>query len=54
MLAVTEDNVALIVAKKFLHSLVRLLAIELSDPVIGGEETSERANKNKTAIVLIQ
>ena len=52
--AVTEDNVALIVAKKFLHSLVRLLAIELSDPVIGGEETNERANKNKSAIVLIQ
>lgn len=52
--AVTKDNVALVLAKKFLHSLVRLLAIELSDPVIGGEETSERANKNKNAIVLIQ
>ena len=51
---VTEVNVALIVAKKFLHSLVRLLAIELSDPVIGGEETSERANKNKSVTVLIQ
>ena len=51
---VTEDNVALIVVKKFIHSIVRLLAIELSDPVIGGEENSERANKNKSVIVLIQ
>lgn len=51
---VTEVNVALIVGKKFLHSLVRLLAIELSDPVIGGEEASERTNKNKSVITLIQ
>ena len=51
---VTEANVALIVGKKFLHSLVRLLAMELSDPVIGGEEASERVNKNKSVIVLIQ
>lgn len=48
---VTEDNVALIVGKKFLHSLVRLLAIELSDPVIGGDEASERT---KSVIILIQ
>jgi len=51
---VTEVNVALVVGKKFLHSLVRLLAIELSDPIIGGEEASERANKNKNVILLIQ
>ena len=51
---VTEVNVALIVGKKFLHSLVRLLAIELSDPIIGGEEAGERANKNKNVILLIQ
>ena len=51
---VTEANVALIVGKKFLHSLVRLLAIELSDPVIQGEETSERNNQNKNIMALIQ
>lgn len=52
--AITEVNVALIVGKKFLHSLVRLLAIELSDAVIGGDDTNERASKNKSVIVLIQ
>ena len=51
---ITEVNVALIVGKKFLHSLVRLLAIELSDPVIGGEEVNERTSKNKSVVVLIQ
>ena len=51
---ITEANVALIVGKKMLHSLVRLLAIELSDPIIGGEEANERASKNKSVIVLIQ
>lgn len=52
--AVTENNVALIVSKKFLHSLVRLLAIELSDPVIEGEETNKRTNRTKNMIGLIQ
>jgi len=51
---ITEDNVALIVGKKFIHSLVRLLAIELSDPVTGGEEAGEGTKKNKSVIVLIQ
>lgn len=51
----TEANISLIISMKFVHSLVRLLAVELSDSVIIGEgENSERNGKSKNLITLIK
>jgi len=54
-LTMTESNVALIVGMKYIHSLVRLLAVELSDPVIIGDgENSDNSSRSKNLMVLLK
>ena len=51
----TETNVALIVGMKYVHCLVRLLAVELSDPVIIGEgENGNYNSRSKNLTVLLK